>query len=669
MLKHVTDGPGPVVSDGMGSRFISLLAAALVALPLAAAIPAAAASSAEASGLGMTSPGVRGATAPFTADSDAGGADGDPVEQLRGYVPDDPDFLGNAADNAASQGSTSADESGTSAATRAGAPAATALPGPLATGSALISGPRPNPAMDKVLRHTGLGFDTCYSPTLDTMRTWRKHSPYEVIGIYIGGNSATCLAHSEENLTKDWVDQVHAMGWRTIPTFVGYQAECATYNKNGQRQKFPHRMSNNAKVAATQGKDEGKKAVALMKVRGLGPNNPIYLDMEAWDTKNAKCTDAVFAFTDAWNREVRKAGYVTGFYSSAASGINAIVTYTQASQSFMAPDALWFARWDDKGSSARDVGSRQYLPDNVWADQERIKQFKGGHKETYGGVTINIDSNFVDGPVTGTVIGLNPASLPTINARKNTSIQLKGSGGVKPYIFGKLEGALPQGLTMSRSGKITGKATDPGKETTIRIVVKDDGDPRRAGTRTYTVYTTYSDVPTSHQFFNTVKWLALNRITYGYSDGSFRPTGAVTRGQMAAFMFRLVGEGKAPKCDVKQFSDINSKSLFCQHITWMASTGITSGYADGSFRDNVPVTRGQMAAFLFRTLNPGKAPAKCNADGAFKDVGADNKFCGHIAWLADTGITVGYSDGTFRPDASVTRGAMSAFLQRLSNRL
>ena len=42
-----------------------------------------------------------------------------------------------------------------------------------------------------------------------------------------------------------------------------------------------------------------------------------------------------------------------------------------------------------------------YVSDSLWANHQRVHQYKGGHKETWGGVTINIDSNYVDGPVLG----------------------------------------------------------------------------------------------------------------------------------------------------------------------------------------------------------------------------------------------------------------------------
>ena len=55
------------------------------------------------------------------------------------------------------------------------------------------------------------------------------------------------------------------------------------------------------------------------------------------------------------------------------------------------------------GTASKSVFGDPHVSDSVWANHQRVHQYKGGHKETWGGVTINIDSNYVDGPVLGGV--------------------------------------------------------------------------------------------------------------------------------------------------------------------------------------------------------------------------------------------------------------------------
>ena len=66
----------------------------------------------------------------------------------------------------------------------------------------------------------------------------------------------------------------------------------------------------------------------------------------------------------------------------------------ETQSSFAAPDAVWIAHWDRQERTAD--GS---VPDSLWSRHQRIKQFQGGHVEKHGGVAINIDGDFLDGPV------------------------------------------------------------------------------------------------------------------------------------------------------------------------------------------------------------------------------------------------------------------------------
>jgi hypothetical protein len=124
----------------------------------------------------------------------------------------------------------------------------------------------------------------------------------------------------------------------------------------------------------------------------------------------------------------------------------------------------------------------------------------------------------------------------------------------------------------------------------------------------------------------------------------------------------------APACDPSRFNDVGAGHAFCAEITWLASSGITGGYADGSFGAGNPVTRQAMAAFLYRAAGSPDGPDPACHAGRFNDVGAAHPFCGEITWLADEAITTGYGDGSFGAASPVTRQAMAAFLQRHATR-
>ena len=144
----------------------------------------------------------------------------------------------------------------------------------------------------------------------------------------------------------------------------------------------------------------------------------------------------------------------------------------------------------------------------------------------------------------------------------------------------------------------------------------------------------FSDVRPGDPFYAAIFRLNERGITGGYPDGTFRPLGSVNRGAMAAFLYRIrhVGES-APRCSEAPFADVPVSHPFCGEIAWLASTGITKGYPDGTFRPGQAVTREAMAAFLFRYLHEQGTEPACES-APFTDVAISNPFCGAIAWIS-----------------------------------
>ncbi|MEW2352808.1 DUF1906 domain-containing protein [Spirillospora sp. NPDC029432] len=221
----------------------------------------------------------------------------------------------------------------------------------------------------------GKGFDACTAPSISAMRAWRR--AFSVSNMYIGGASRGC---AQPNLNRKWVRAVRKMGYRLIPTYVGLQAPCSRY-----------RTHFTAKNAAKEGRKAAVDAVRKAKALGVPERKPLYFDMEAYDSRKKSCRRAVLRFLENWSRKTASLGYVPAVYSSVTSAIRDLVRATDVLQ----PDAIWFAHWDGKKS----LYNHPAIPDHRWHPHRRIKQYRGGHKETHGGVTINIDSNNVDGRV------------------------------------------------------------------------------------------------------------------------------------------------------------------------------------------------------------------------------------------------------------------------------
>ncbi len=228
--------------------------------------------------------------------------------------------------------------------------------------------------------YTGLGFDACTAPSSPDMAAWAA-SPYRAVGVYIGGENSAC---AQPNLTAAWVSEQTAAGWHLIPTYVGPQAPggCA-----GCSVIDPNQASAQGAAAAD---DAASKAGAL----GLGSGNPIYYDMEAY-APGPQTSPRVLAFLSAWTARLHALGYVSGVYESAGSGMSDLVN--AAGSGFEEPDDIWYAEWNGQQDT-----SSAFIPVGLWSDHQRIHQFRGGHQETHGGVTINIDSDYVDGATADT---------------------------------------------------------------------------------------------------------------------------------------------------------------------------------------------------------------------------------------------------------------------------
>ncbi|MFI6444965.1 DUF1906 domain-containing protein [Kitasatospora sp. NPDC050543] len=230
---------------------------------------------------------------------------------------------------------------------------------------------------------TGAGFDVCTAPSLETLRAWRTASPYGALGIYSSGGQRGC---DQPRLTADWVRMARGMGWRLIPTHVGLQAPCSTL-KGKPKRIDPAR-------AVQQGRDEAAEAVRGLESLGFGKGSPAYLDIESYPTGDRGCGQAVIDFTLGWTQALHDAGYRSGYYSSVGSGI-ADLAAAERVGSFPLPDAVWYARWDDRavtdGQGALDPGQ--------WDAHQRIHQYRGNVTETYGGATLTIDRDRLDSPV------------------------------------------------------------------------------------------------------------------------------------------------------------------------------------------------------------------------------------------------------------------------------
>ncbi|MBT2661685.1 Ig-like domain-containing protein [Bacillus sp. ISL-45] len=171
------------------------------------------------------------------------------------------------------------------------------------------------------------------------------------------------------------------------------------------------------------------------------------------------------------------------------------------------------------------------------------------------------------------------------------------------------------------------------------------------------VSVSFTDLSTSHRFYHEINYLVGRKVITGYADDTFRPGNAVTRAQAAIMI------GRALELDGTKrqttFKDVDPASVASGYIASAVERGIITGYADGTFRPDAPVTRGQMAIFLARAFS-----LSAEADASFTDVKEGTSSYPYIKRILAAGITTGYADGTYRPNGLLIRSDFSAFVAR-----
>lgn len=168
------------------------------------------------------------------------------------------------------------------------------------------------------------------------------------------------------------------------------------------------------------------------------------------------------------------------------------------------------------------------------------------------------------------------------------------------------------------------------------------------------------DIPETGGFRSEILWAVGQGITEGYENGTFRGKLPITRGAMAAFLYRMQGEppGNYPN---PGFWDVSTDHVFYDAIAWAANKGIVAGYDDDGFHPQDVISRQSAAAMLHRLAGSPEGPFP---DPGFADVSPDHPFFAPIAWMAEEEITSGYADGNFRPTEKVTRQSIAAYLYR-----
>ena len=186
-------------------------------------------------------------------------------------------------------------------------------------------------------------------------------------------------------------------------------------------------------------------------------------------------------------------------------------------------------------------------------------------------------------------------------------------------------------------------------------------------TAEFTKYAPVNPVPPTVEekdlAFNTTDHFA---YVNGYPDGTVQPEGNITRAEVAAILYRVMDAKCVEKyaTDKNTFADVDAFKWYNTYISTLANAGVIVDSANGYFRPNEAITRAELAAMIAQF-----AKVDLTKSVSFNDVLANHWASKEIAIAAKMGWINGYPDGSFRPDATITRAEMITMINRALNRV
>ena len=175
----------------------------------------------------------------------------------------------------------------------------------------------------------------------------------------------------------------------------------------------------------------------------------------------------------------------------------------------------------------------------------------------------------------------------------------------------------------------------------------------------------FLDVSRTDWFYYDVRYVCENGLMNCTSRNRFSPYGTATRGMLVTILYRMENE---PRCfGSAAFSDVKPGAYYEKAVVWASQNNIVSGYTDGTFRPDAPVTREQLASILYRyTLYRGQdvSAGETTSLTGYGDAQAVSSYAlPAMRWACGTGILQG-ANGKLNPSGLATRAQLAAILHR-----
>ncbi len=170
--------------------------------------------------------------------------------------------------------------------------------------------------------------------------------------------------------------------------------------------------------------------------------------------------------------------------------------------------------------------------------------------------------------------------------------------------------------------------------------------------------TGFSDVAADAWYAGAVEYVRDNGLMSGTGSATFSPNAATSRAMLATVLYRAAGSPAAE--GTAAFSDVAADAWYADAVAWASENGIVSGYGNGLFGTNDPVSREQIATILWRY--EGSPSAESGQD--FADESAISGYASTaVDWARANGIISGREGNVFDPKGNATRAEVAAMLQ------
>ncbi|MXW76187.1 MAG: carboxypeptidase-like regulatory domain-containing protein [Acidimicrobiaceae bacterium] len=209
----------------------------------------------------------------------------------------------------------------------------------------------------------------------------------------------------------------------------------------------------------------------------------------------------------------------------------------------------------------------------------------------------------------------------------------------------------------------------------FEVVFDSDGDDHQIKDGS-AASDTFDDIDVDAIYERAVDWMIANKITTGCSQDPplFCPEDDLTRAQFVTFLWRALGRPAPSQSGAEAFSDVPPGHFADQAVGWAKEQGVTTGCSSVAFCLNDPLTRGQIATFMYRFTGlddwwgdvfdqhyggPGALPA---------DVPPGRYFTYPVAWTRQLGLISGCGAGLFCPESTADRATTAMFIYAVANR-